>query len=359
MLDWIDPFALKDKFDGVNVLRQELGDLRQDARFLDALRRALLPPPLGGRRVVHDTTLFPPLEVRPHPVLAGKRVGLVTSGGSGALVTLCGVKRALEEAAVDVAAISVCSGSAIWGSMIAAGLAAQEMVDLCLNWRPEEILDVDWAGIATFPLRLGRGFDGIARGLALERTLDRAYRGMTLGETKVPYYAIVLDIDRNELGYMGPHNRPDVRLATMARVAIALPLFVKPVEIGGTHYVDGGVVNIFPVAPLLELEKPLDYLIGVNVILPPGFRGEDISGWRGRPLSILEPSRQLYHAQWIALARQQLEAAGDRMLLLEPLPYTEIAGSKFFEIFIDNIRWPAHILTAYRYTRDRLASFEG
>ncbi len=358
MLEKTDPFRLRKLFDYYNFVKKELGDLRQDRRFLKVLRKSFLPLP-GDRRETR-TDLFPPLEVKPHPVLAGQRVGLVVSGGSGSLVTLCGIKRALEEADIEVAAISVCSGSAIWGSMIATGLTAQQMVDECMSWTPADLVDLDWRSILLFGPRLGRGFSALTKGEVFERTLDRALGGMTLAEAPIPYYAIVLNIDTNKIEYFGPQDHPEVKLSKMARVAVALPLFYRPVEFDGHLYVDGGVVNIFPVDPLLEREEPFDFFIGVNTIMPSGFEGGvDISGWLDRPMSILEVSRQLWHAQHIEMARQALDKIRDRTLLIEPLPYDEIAGSKFYEIYLDNSRWPEHIRAAYYDTKARLRDFEG
>ncbi len=358
MLERTDPFRLRKIHDYYNWLKDEVGDLEQDKRFLKVLRRTYLPLPHDRRET--RTDLFPPLNVEPHPVLAGKRVALVASGGSGSLVTLCGIKRALEEADVEISALAVCSGGAIWGSMMAAGLDAQQMVDECMSWRVKDLMDMDWPALAKIGVTLGKGFSAMSRGDAFERTLDAALGGVTLAETKIPYYAIVLNIDTNTIEYFGPHNHPDVRLSKMARVAIALPLFVRPVKFDEHYYVDGGVVNIFPTEPLIEQEKPFDYFIGVNTILPSGFEGgEDISGWRERPMSILEVSRQLYRAQHIEMARQALDKIRDKTLLLEPIPWTEIQGTKFYEIFLDNSRWPEHIRTAYVQTHEALQGFAG
>lgn len=354
MLQHYDPFRLRKIFDYYNFLKREIGDPIEDIRLLRNYRRALLTTPWDQPH--HERTdIFPPFELDPHPVLAGKKVGLIVSGGSGSLVTLCGVKRALEEADIEVAAISACSGGAIWGSMVAAGWSAQEMVDECLRWMPSDIVDMNWREIARAPWTLLRGFTGLADGRALEQTLDRAFGGLTLAETPIPYYAIVLNIDQNKIDYFGPHNHPDVRLAKMVRVAVALPLFVNPVRFDEHLYVDGGVVNVFPVDPLLEQEKDLDYFIGVNTIMPPKFDGgDDITGWDERIAGILDVSKQLWHAQHIELSRQQLDKIRDRALLLEPLSWKEIAGARFFEIILDNARWPQHILSAYQDTRERL-----
>ena len=353
MLDFVYPFALKKKFDLFNVLRQELGDLRQDARFLAALGRALAPG-LTRRGEPMPTTLFPPLEPCPHPVLAGKRVGLVASGGSAAQVTMCGVKRALEEACIDVAAISVCSGSAIWGSMIAAGLDAQQMVELSASWTVRDMVDIDLRELKKLLFDAGRGFTGLSRGEAIERTLTRAYGGMTLAQTKIPCYSIIYNVDTNDVEYLGPHHRSDTTLAKTVRTAIALPLFVQPVQFGEHLYLDGGTVNVFPVEPLLQFEAPFDYILGINVIMPPGFGGEDITGWADKPMSVVRASRQLYHCQWLELARQQIKKAGPNFLMLEPLPYETITGTRFFELFLDHSRWADHIVTAYQYTKAKL-----
>jgi NTE family protein len=353
MLESIDPFRLRTVFAYYQWLRHEVGDLNQDVRFLRALRRAWLPLPSDRRETRRD--LFPPLEVTSHPVLSRERVALVASGGSGSLVTLCGIKRALEEADVEIGALAVCSGSAIWGSMIAAGMSAQQMVDECMSWQATDLVDMDWLALARFGVTLGRGFSAMARGDAFERTLDRALGGMTLSEAPIAYHAIVLNIDTNRIEYFGPDTHPDVKLSKMARVAIALPLFVRPVELDGHMYVDGGVVNIFPVEPLLEADPPFDRFIGVNTILPPGFDGGvDITGWLERPMSILEVSKQLWRAQHIELARRSLDRIRDRTLLLEPVPWTELEGTRFYEMFLDNSRWPDHILRAYHHTREKL-----
>jgi NTE family protein len=357
MLDVIDPFGLKEKFDYFNFWRDEAGVFTRDARLLRALRRALVPlPRLDGAREL-PTDIFPPLKVEPHPVLAGKRVALCGSGGSASLVTLCGIKRALEEAGIELCAVSLCSGSAIWGSLIAAGLDAQQMVDACFRWTAKDLVDIDWSAVADLVRKLGKGFVGLSRGEAIERAIEGAIGPMTMAQAPIPCWAIVLNIDTNELEFFGPDNQPDATLARVARTAVALPLFVQPVRFGKHHYVDGGAVNIFPLEPLLELDPPPDYIIGVNAIMPSQFAGENIEGFEQTHTAILRASRQLYHVQWLEMARRLVERAGDKLLLLEPLPYSEITGSKFFEIFLDNSSWPAHVRTAYLDTKRRLADF--
>jgi hypothetical protein len=56
-----------------------------------------------------------------------------------------------------------CSGSAIWGSMWAAGLSAQQIAGFSLAWRPQDYLDVQWLKLPRFALSALRGFSGLAK----------------------------------------------------------------------------------------------------------------------------------------------------------------------------------------------------
>src|SRR5438270_10599052 len=128
-LDGLDLYALKRRFEQANQWMDAAGALR-DLRFLAHARRALLPLPIVDRRddgPSDGDAVFPPFRERPAPGLAGKRIAVIGSGGGGAGVAVAGVARAFEEAGVEPELITACSGSAIWGSMWAAGMSAAEM----------------------------------------------------------------------------------------------------------------------------------------------------------------------------------------------------------------------------------------
>jgi hypothetical protein len=181
-LDLLDPFDLKRRIQQVDRVRSGLS-LAADLDFLRTARRALLPLPLVDRDERIPADVFPPHAERPIPELRRQRVGVVGSGGSGGAIALVGMARAFEEAGVRPAAISACSGSAIWGAMWAAGLTAREMAEFSLSWRPQDYLDVQWTRL---PLLALRGFTGLAKGDALERLFDRRLWRMAAGETRDP-----------------------------------------------------------------------------------------------------------------------------------------------------------------------------
>jgi NTE family protein len=347
-LDTLDPFNMKVQLARLN----DVGSLgRRMLSDLDAVRtarRALLPLPLVDRPQRTPTKVFPPFRRRPVPSLRNKKIGLVLSGGSGACVALCGVARALEEAGVEPAAISFCSGSALWGSMMAAGLSSQEMVDQSLNWQPEDYLDIGWSRLPRVALAAMRGFSGLAKGEAVERLFDRQLWNMSLRETMIPVYAPVYNIDCGKLETFGSKLTPNVTVAEIVRIAIALPLLVESPRLGEHLYADGGVVDVFPAQPLLDHER-LDLVIGVNTILPRGFEGEDISGWTDRRMGFLKASRQISYAGHLELARRSVRRLGRKLILIDPVDFTELHGWRFYDLFIDRREWPRLILQGYEH----------
>jgi len=348
ILDTLDPFNLKQQVARLEDVRSLGERFTNNVEAARTARRALLPLPLVDRPDRTQTKIFPPFKARPIPSLRSKRIGLLLSGGSGACVAACGVARALEEAGIEPQAISVCSGSALWGSMMAAGLTAQEMVDQSLNWQPEDYLDIQWTRIPRFALAAMRGFTGLAKGEAIEKLFDRQLWHMTLGQTPVPIYSEVYNIDLNRLEVFGSKLTPDLTIAELVRIAIALPMLVESVRVEGHLYADGGVVDVFPAEPLLEHEK-LDLVVGVNTILPHGFEGEDISGWSDRTMGWVTASRQISYAGHLELARRSARRLGRKLVLIDPVDYTEVHGWRFYDLFIDRREWPRLIMQGYEH----------
>jgi NTE family protein len=345
-----DPFSVKQQLDRVNDVRALARSLVTDLGALRTARRALLPLPIVDRPRKAYTKVFPRFRARPIPSLQSKKIGLVLSGGSGGCVAACGVARALEEAGVEPGAISVCSGSALWGSMMAAGLSAQEMVDLSLNWQPEDYLDIQWARLPRFALAAMRGFSGLAKGDAIERLFDRQLWHMSVGETAIPLYSTVFNIDTGRLETFGSKHTPQLTISELVRIAVALPLAVESVRVGGHVYADGGIVDVFPADPLIDNER-LDLFIGVNTILPARLEGEDISGWTERPMGFMRASRQFAYAGHLELARRTTKRLGRKLILIDPVDHAELQGWGFYDLFIDRRKWPRLILQGYEHAK--------
>jgi NTE family protein len=342
----LDLFAIKQQLERYAELIS-LGGIVADISFLRRARRALLPLPLIDRREKTDTSaVFPPFSSRPIPSLAGKRIVLVASGGGGAAVALVGVARAFEEAGLEPAEIVGCSGGAIWGSMWASGMNAQQMAEFSLQWKPEDYLDIQWLSIPRFALSALRGFTGVAKGEAVEGLFDERLRGMRCGDTLIPIKTIVFNMDLGRVEYFGTAETPDVTVGHLVRVAIALPLFIESVPVHGHLYVDGGIIEVWPIQPVLD-EGRFDHVVGVNFMLPRGLEPKDITGWPDRLGGLFEASRQLQQGYHLELARRARAKLGDRLTLIEPVEDAELHGTSFYDLFLDRNHWPRLIRQGY------------
>jgi predicted acylesterase/phospholipase RssA len=348
-LDLLEPNNLRLLFDGYNATRDLALDLREDVSFARTLWRSLIRVPARPPYV----PVFGKLRPFATPALVGKRTAVVTSGGSGATSAVVGVQRAFEEAGIEPVMISSCSGSVLFASLWACGLSSAEIARFWLELPTRDYIDPNWAALARAPFRRFRGTTGLLRGEAIERAFRQRLGDRTLGETKIPFAAVVWNIDENRVEYLSSHRTPHLPIARVARIAISIPIMVEPVRIGGTWYGDGGIVDIFPTTPLADVE-PYDLVIGTNSYLPERFAGTPIGDWYHEPWSILRASGQLRYALYLELAREHVNHLAGRLELLHPVAHDEVRGARFYESFLDRTEWPRYMRAGYTVAREAL-----
>lgn len=357
----LDAMRIRQYFNAITMTREVVGGIRDDAGFVIALRRAILPLPFERARRVSRAP-FPPLRRHPLEHFAGRRVALLATGGSGALASVVGAARALEEADIQPSCISLCSGSALFGFPLAAGRASDEVASFTLGLGPSELVDLNWPGLLALGPRLGRGFTGFLRGERIEDAYLRWLGGITLGEMPIPAYAPVWNVEQNTVEFVGPRTHPDMTVARAVRMAVALPLFIEAVELNGQHYYDGGTADILPVHPLLDIEDPPDAVLVINGFYPADFTGDDMTGWVQRTGSIFHAAAQVRSVQHLQLARENLarlrrEVA--EVMMIQPVPYASIRGYGLYREFIDNSRWPDFMRSGRAETRRVLEEASG
>ena len=340
----LDVFRMRQYFDVIVRTRELLEGVRDDAGFLNDIRRALIPLPIDSWP--DPFSPFAPSQTRTMTETQ-PRVALCATGGSGALASVVGVARAFEERGTRPALISLCSGSTLFGFPIAAGLSADAVAAFALALRPRDYVDVDWRRLALLGPTLARGFAGIIRGDRLEATYRELLGDMTLGEMPIPAYAPIWNIEDNRLEYLGPATYPDVSVARAVRMAVSLPLFLEPAQLQGRAWCDGGIVDIFPVVPALDLEPRCDAAVAVNGFYPREFAGENATGWEQRLASIITVASQVRTCQQVELARVNLHRLRTAMpvVMIEPVPYEKVRGLGFYREFLNNGDWP-HFMNA-------------
>jgi NTE family protein len=326
--------------------RSELIKATIDPSFLLRARSALFPIPVIDRPRAVDADVFPPMRSRPIRTLQSGRVAVIAGGGAGACVSLIGVRRAFEEAGIEPALITACSGGAIWGSMWAAGMTAQEMAEFSLAWHLEDYLDVQWARVPRYVVASLRGFTGLAKGEAIERTFNERFGEVRAGSLRIPLESIVYDMDRGGVDYFGSLSTPQLTVGRLVRIAIALPLFIESVEVDGHLYVDGGIIDLLPAEPILR-DESFDHVFAVNFMLPPQFEPEDITGWEDTRMGILKASRQAEQGVQLEFAARLRQALGDRLTIIDAADHRLLRGPAFYDLFIDRSRWPDLIREGY------------
>lgn len=353
----VDVFRVRQYFNLITAAREWASGVREDVGLLGDVRRAVVTFP-GERTYRTEGHPFGPPEPFGAAWLEGKRVALVATGGSGALASVVGAARAFEEAGVRPAVLSLCSGSALFGFPVAAGVPAAEVAEFVLDLQPDDYIDVDWGRLATLVPTAARGFAGVIRGERIEATFRHLLGGMRLKDLPIPAYAPIWSIEENRLEFLGPRTRPELSVARAIRMAIALPLFVEPVELDGQFWCDGGLVDIFPVRPVLEIEEPCEVALAVNCFYPPGFAGEDARGWQHRRASILSVASQVRTAQHAELARRNLRRLGAStdVVMIEPVPYRKVRGVGFYRQFLNVSEWPDFMRAGRAATRQALRS---
>jgi NTE family protein len=356
----LDVFRLRQYFNAITRTREWVEGLRQDAGLLTDAVRATLRLPVG-RAGVQERAPFPAIQPLPTAVTSDQRIALAATGGSGAMASLVGAARALEEAGLRPSVYSLCSGSALFGFPLAAGISTEKVAAFTLGLLPQDYVDLDWSRLLRLALTVGRGFAGIIEGAAIEDTYRDLLGDMILGDLPVPAYAPIWNVEQNRVEFIGPRTYPELPVARAVHMAIALPLFIQPVEFNGFHWCDGGIVDIFPVHPLLDIEQPCDVTLAINGFYPPAFEGEDATGWEYRRASILYVASQVRTCQQVELARENLARlrAESKVIMIEPVSYERVRGVGFYRQFLSTRDWAEFMRAGRDQARQALAARPG
>lgn len=170
------------------------------------------------------------------------KVGIVLSGGGIRGIAHLGVLKAFVKAGIKFSHISGTSAGSIAGALFAAG------VD------PEEALSIF---IKTKLLRFIRPAVGSLGLLNLQNTSNifkQYFPEDRIEALKIPLTIAATNFSKGELVYFdkGP-------LIQAIHASSCIPGIFKPIMIEGQMYVDGGILNNFPVEPLLN---NCDFIIG-------------------------------------------------------------------------------------------------
>ena len=179
------------------------------------------------------------------------KVNLALSGGGIKGITHLGGLEALLEAEIEINRISGSSAGAIVAALYAAGYEIEEL--------KEVILSKDFSSFkeAFCPIRLIRSF-GLFTGknfLAWMEDLLAKKEIKYFKDLKLDTNIITAEVSSKEKKIFSVAKTPQIEVAKAVRMSIGIPIFYIPYLFAGDYYVDGGVVNNFP----LRLFKDSNY----------------------------------------------------------------------------------------------------
>lgn len=183
------------------------------------------------------------------------KTGLVLSGGGARGLSHAGVLKALDELGVVIDFISGTSAGALIGCLYACGLSPEEIV--------VRIKKQQFIGIGNINL-LGYGLFSNKSLLEFVRSNIDCRR---FDELRLPFFVAVTNIEDGRCEIIS-----EGELDTVVAASAAVPVMFDPVLINGKRYLDGGIMNNFPVEPLEDI---CDFIIGSNVSAWP----VDVNSW--------------------------------------------------------------------------------
>jgi NTE family protein len=186
------------------------------------------------------------------------RVAYVLGGGGDLGANEVGMLRALLERGILPDLIVGTSIGAINGAAIAAEPTLEMLDRLEDVWRrlgKERIFDSPFRIAST----LIRERTHLNSNLPLRRMIDRLLPVKTFEELAVPFQCVAACIER-----AAEHWFTEGCLADAIVASSAVPGLLPPVEIGGEHFMDGGIVNSIPIERAIALGATELYILHVG-----------------------------------------------------------------------------------------------
>lgn len=213
------------------------------------------------------------------------KIALVLSGGGAKGAAHVGVLKVLEKHKIPIDVVIGTSIGSIVGGMYSVGYTPEEIESTILNMpvdsmmrekkdRSKESAGQRFSKASQYPLSLGFGQDlklsvpmGVLKGsevyLWLKNIFERSAKIQNFDELPRKYRAVTTDLQSGEEVVVSNGD-----LALAAFKSMAIPSFVEPVYDNGKYYVDGGVVNNFPIDIAAKM-KDVDIIIAVDITANP------------------------------------------------------------------------------------------
>ncbi|HDR67918.1 MAG TPA: patatin [Bacteroidaceae bacterium] len=234
------------------------------------------------------------------------KLGIVLSGGAARGFAHPGVIKALHEFDMRPDIISGASAGAIAGCFYADGYEPEEILEL---FKGKKFMDFT-------SLKIGKA--GLLEITGLKKLLKNNLRAKDFDSLQKEFVVSVTNFRTGEAEYL---SEGDIVEAVVASSSI--PILFKPVKINGNFYLDGGVVDNFPIQPIKDKCRKL-----IGVAVNPIGEEKDV-------MSLISISIRTLH---LSMSSEMKHKRDEVDIFIEPDKLKEYSlmdvksGSKMFEI---------------------------
>ena len=173
------------------------------------------------------------------------KIGLVLSGGGTRGFAHLGALKALNEVGIFPDVISGVSAGAIAGALYADGHTPDQILKLFSETKIYKYFEI------IIPKK------GLLRMTGISRIVSQNLKSKTFEELTIPLIVVATDLNNGKSVYF---EKGDLLKPLLASACV--PVLFSPMKIDNSFYVDGGVINNFPVEPIVN---QCNNLIGIHV----------------------------------------------------------------------------------------------
>ena len=236
------------------------------------------------------------------------RLGICLSGGGARGFAHIGALKAITEVGLQPDIIAGVSAGPMAATLFSAGVPLDEVVPL--------FAEKKFTDFASLAIRDGGGLfklDGLRKFLVKNTGVNR------LEKLRIPTYIGVTDIDNGVHAEF--HEGP---LGDMVAASCSIPVVFQPVKIGGTYYVDGGVLRNLPAWAIRDKCRKL---IGINCSpLTNGHTKHTIMSVAMRSYNLMAKSNQINDMNICDLVIQTPEIAAYQVFNLKDIQKVFLSG---------------------------------
>lgn len=206
------------------------------------------------------------------------KIGLVLSGGGAKALAQVGALKVIERAGIKLDYIGGTSMGAIVGALYSLGYSADEIEQHLrqVNWEALMANEIPRNRLSYFDRKYGNRYvlnlpfqngkitlpSGLNYAQYILRELSfltqQSYLYDNFRQFPVPFLCVATNLQTGK-----PRVFQDIRLIDALRASTAFPSLFTPYEINDSLYVDGGVVNNYPVQEIKA--QGMDVIIGIDV----------------------------------------------------------------------------------------------